>query len=90
MNTNTHQETQALHAAVFTPAAATIAAYDLLLIPCRSCGLRAATFARAAAHRFPSWHRASLASACCKISPSPHRATVSITKSSQASGGWQR
>jgi len=33
MNTITHQETQALHAAVFTPAAATIAAYDLLLIP---------------------------------------------------------
>ena len=33
MNTNTHQETQALHAAVFTPAAATMAAYDLLLIP---------------------------------------------------------
>ncbi|MET3123924.1 ParB family chromosome partitioning protein [Oxalobacteraceae bacterium GrIS 2.11] len=33
MNTIAHQETQALHAAVFTPAAATIAAYDLLLIP---------------------------------------------------------
>ncbi|WP_413439454.1 ParB/RepB/Spo0J family partition protein [Sulfuriferula sp. GW1] len=33
MNTITHQETQALHAAVFTPSAATIAAYDLLLIP---------------------------------------------------------
>ncbi|MDY7578745.1 ParB/RepB/Spo0J family partition protein [Herbaspirillum sp. RTI4] len=33
MNTITHQESQALHAAVFTPAAATIAAYDLLLIP---------------------------------------------------------
>lgn len=33
MNTITHQETQALHAAVFTPAPATIAAYDLLLIP---------------------------------------------------------
>ncbi len=33
MNTITHQETQALHAAVFTPAAATIAAYNLLLIP---------------------------------------------------------
>ena len=30
MNTITHQDTQALHAAVFT---ATIAAYDLLLIP---------------------------------------------------------
>ena len=30
MNTFTHQDTQALHAAVFT---ATIAAYDLLLIP---------------------------------------------------------
>ena len=33
MNTVTHQETQALHAAVFTPAAATVTAYDLLLIP---------------------------------------------------------
>ena len=30
MNTITHQDTQALHAAVFT---ATIATYDLLLIP---------------------------------------------------------
>lgn len=33
MNTVSHQETQALHAAVFTPAAATVTAYDLLLIP---------------------------------------------------------
>ena len=32
MNTITYQETQALHAAVLTPAAA-IAAYDQLLIP---------------------------------------------------------